>query len=154
MVWKFSASSGLTSSLTHIRIRYKDGTEEVIPSGIGWHSSSEGPLIYNNIYTGEHYDARREQKGWAEPGFNDEDWDGVKLRSCPAAVVSSQQMVPIRESAEIEAVDIIKLNNNRYIYDFGTNMAGNVHLRIKGRRGTEIELTYAERLNSAGRAQR
>lgn len=135
-----------------IRIRYKDGTEEVIPSGIGWHTSSEGPLIYNNIYTGEHYDARREQKGWAEPGFNDADWDGVKLRSCPATVVSSQQMVPIRESEEIEAVNIIKLNNNRYIYDFGANMAGNVHLRIKGRRGTEIELTYAERLNSAGRA--
>ncbi|MBP5720509.1 MAG: family 78 glycoside hydrolase catalytic domain [Bacteroidales bacterium] len=135
-----------------IRIRYADGTEEVVPSGIGWHTSSEGPLVYNNIYTGEHYDARREQKGWAEPGFNEADWDGVKLRSCPAATVSSQQMVPIRESDEIEAVNIIKLNNNRYIYDFGANMAGNVHLRIKGRRGTEIELTYAERLNSAGRA--
>ena len=135
-----------------IRIRYADGTEEVVPTGIGWHTSSEGPLIYNNIYTGEHYDARREQKGWAEPGYDDNDWDGVKLRSCPAATVSSQQMVPIRESEEIEAVNIIKLNNNRYIYDFGTNMAGNVHLRIKGRRGTEIELTYAERLNSSGRA--
>ncbi|MBR5043106.1 MAG: glycoside hydrolase family 78 protein [Bacteroidales bacterium] len=135
-----------------IRIRYADGTEEVVPSGIGWHTSSEGPLVYNNIYTGEHYDARREQKGWAEPGFNESDWDGVKLRSCPAAAVSSQQMVPIRESEEIEAVNIIKLNNNRYIYDFGANMAGNVHLRINGRRGTEIELTYAERLNSDGRA--
>lgn len=135
-----------------IRIRYADGSEDIIPSGIGWHACSEGPLVYNNIYTGEHYDARREQKGWSEPGFNEADWDGVKLRSCPAAVVSSQQMVPIRESEEIEAVAITKLNNNRYIYDFGANMAGNVHLRIKGRRGTEIELTYAERLNADGRA--
>ena len=135
-----------------IRIRYADGSEEVVSSGIGWHTSSEGPLVYNNIYTGEHFDARREQKGWAEPGFNEADWEGVKLRSCPAALVTSQQMVPIRESEEIEAVDIVKINNNRYIYDFGANMAGNVHLRIKGPRGTEIELTYAERLNSAGRA--
>ncbi|MBO4340398.1 MAG: family 78 glycoside hydrolase catalytic domain [Bacteroidales bacterium] len=135
-----------------IRVRYKDGTEEVLSSGFGWHSSSEGPLVYNSIYTGEHYDARLEQKGWTEPGFDETDWDGIKLRSCPGATVSSQQMVPIRESEEIEAVNIIKLNNNRYIYDFGANMAGNAHLRIKGRRGTEIELTYAERLNSAGRA--
>lgn len=135
-----------------ILIRYKDGTEEIIPSGIGWHTSSSGPLVYNNIYTGEHYDARREQAGWAEPGFDERDWDGVKLRSCPAPKVCSQQMVPIRESEEIEAVAITKINNNRIIYDFGTNMAGNVHLRIKGRRGTTIELTYAERLNSSGRA--
>ncbi len=135
-----------------ILIRYTDGTEEVIPSGIGWHTSSGGPLVYNNIYTGEHYDARLEQKGWTEPGFDERDWDGVKLRSCPAAKVCSQQMVPIRESEEIEAVKITKINNNRIIYDFGTNMAGNVHLRIKGPRGTTIELTYAERLNPAGRA--
>ncbi len=135
-----------------LRIRYADGTEELVTSGMGWKTSSEGPLIYNNIYTGEHYDARREQQGWAEPGFNEKDWEGVKLRSCPAAQVSAQQMVPIRESGEIEAVKITKLNNNRYIYDFGENMAGNVHLRIKGPRGTDIELTYAERLNSAGQA--
>lgn len=135
-----------------IRILYADGSEEVVSSGIGWKTSSEGPLIYNNLYTGEHYDARREQKGWAEPGFNEKDWSGVALRSCPAAVVSSQQMVPIRESGEIEAVKITKLNPHRWIYDFGENMAGNVHLRIKGPRGTDIELTYAERLNSDGRA--
>ena len=135
-----------------IRILYADGTEEVVSSGFGWHTSSGGPLVYNNIYTGEHFDARLEQDGWTEPGFKEEGWEGIKLRACPAVVVSSQQMAPIRESAEIEAVNIIKLNDNRYIYDFGTNMAGNVHLRIKGPRDTGIELTYAERLNSEGRA--
>jgi alpha-L-rhamnosidase len=135
-----------------IRIRYRDGSEQIVSTGPGWQTSSDGPLVYNNIYTGEHYDARREQKGWAEPGFNDKDWVGSTLRSCPAAVVSAQQMVPIRESEEIEAVNIIKINNNRYIYDFGENMAGNVHLHINGLRGTTIELTYAERLNAAGRA--
>ena len=135
-----------------IRIRYADGSEEVISTGPGWQTSSEGPLVYNNIYTGEHYDARHEMKGWAEPGFDERDWVGATIRSCPAAKVSAQQAVPIRESEEIEAVSITKLNNNRYIYDFGENMAGNVHLRIKGPRGTSIELTYAERLNSAGRA--
>ncbi len=135
-----------------IRIRYGDGSEQIVSTGPGWQTSSDGPLIYNNIYTGEHYDARREQKGWAEPGFDDRDWVGATLRSCPATRVSAQQLVPIRESGEIEAVNIIKINNNRWIYDFGENMAGNVHLRINGRRGTTIELTYAERLNSAGRA--
>ena len=135
-----------------IRITYEDGTEQIVSTGPRWQTSSDGPLVYNNIYTGEHYDARREQKGWAEPGYNDKDWVGATLRSCPAALISSQQMVPIRESREIEAAAITKINNNRIIYDFGANMAGNVHLRIKGPRGATIELTYAERLNPSGRA--
>ena len=135
-----------------IRIHYADGSEQIVSTGPGWQTSSDGPLVYNNIYTGEHYDARREMSGWTEPGFNEKDWVGATLRSCPAAKISSQQMVAIRESEEIEAANIIKINNNRWIYDFGENMAGNIHLRIKGPRGTTIELTYAERLNSAGRA--
>ncbi|MBQ7269658.1 MAG: family 78 glycoside hydrolase catalytic domain [Bacteroidales bacterium] len=135
-----------------LRIRYADGTEEVVSSGAGWKTSSEGPLVYNNIYTGEHYDARREQNGWSEAGYDDKDWTGVTLRSCPAVQITAQQAVPIRESGEMEAVNIIQLRPTRWIYDFGTNMAGNVHLRIKGPRGTEIKLTYAERLNSDGRA--
>ena len=135
-----------------IRIIYEVGTEQIVSTGPGWQTSSDGPLQYNNIYTGEHYDARREQKGWSEPGYDESDWVGATLRSCPAAQIISQQAVPIRESQEIEAVAINKINNNRIIYDFGANMAGNVHLRIKGPRGTTIELTYAERLNPAGRA--
>ena len=135
-----------------IRISYEDGTEQIVSTGPRWQTSSDGPLVYNNIYTGEHYDARREQQGWAEPGFNDKDWVGATLRSCPATQISSQQAVPIRESREIEAAAITKINNNRIIYDFGANMAGNVHLRIKGPRGATIELTYAERLNPSGRA--
>ena len=31
--------------------------------------TTEGPIISDDIYNGEHYDARLEQNGWAEPGF-------------------------------------------------------------------------------------
>ncbi len=135
-----------------IRIRYQDGSGQVVSTGPDWKTSSDGPLVYNNIYTGEHYDARREQEGWAGTGFDENDWEGATLRSCPATHISSRQMVPIRESDEIEAVEIIRLRPTRLIYDFGANMAGNAHLRIKGPRGCEVKLTYAERVNSAGRA--
>ena len=135
-----------------IHLSYLDGSEEIIFTGPDWKTSSEGPCIYNNIYTGEHYDARKVQKGWAESGFNDADWNGVVLRSCPAAVVSSQQMAPIKEGPEIEPRSITQLRPARWIFDFGANIAGNVHLRVKGERGTVITLKYAERLSPEGRA--
>lgn len=135
-----------------IHIVYSDGSDDWISSDSGWATSSEGPVIYNNIYTGEHYDARRVQDGWAEAGYDEGDWDKSILRSCPASIVSSQQMVPITENPETEAVKIIQLRPNRWVYDFGYNTAGNVHLRIKGPRGTVVTLKYAERLSVENRA--
>ncbi len=135
-----------------IRIRYADGSEESVSTDNSWKTSSDGPLIYNNIYTGEHYDARRIRQGWSKAGYDDSLWSSAILKSCPSAVISSQAMTPIREGREIEPVGINKIRPNRWVFDFGTNIAGNVHLRIKGDKGAVISLKYAERLDSDGRA--
>ncbi len=135
-----------------IHVTYSDGSKDIVCSGPDWKTSIDGPCIYNNIYTGEHYDARREQKGWADAGYDDADWNGAILRSCPASVISSQQMVPIKEDPELEAREITQLRPNRWIYDFGLNMAGNVHLNVQGAKGTVVTLKYAERLSTEGRA--
>ena len=51
-----------------IRITYNDGKTETIPTDLSWRTSS-GPLLFNSIYTGEHYDARLEMPGWDMPNF-------------------------------------------------------------------------------------
>jgi alpha-L-rhamnosidase len=66
-----------------LRITYVDGTVETIPSNLSW-KKSDSPVIFNSIYTGEHYDARLEQEGWSKPGFDDSQWQGVGLRSTPS----------------------------------------------------------------------
>lgn len=53
-----------------LRITYSDGTVETIPTDLSWKTSS-GALTFNSIYTGEHYDARLEQKDWNTPDFDD-----------------------------------------------------------------------------------
>ncbi|NBB76064.1 MAG: alpha-L-rhamnosidase, partial [Bacteroidetes bacterium] len=52
-----------------IHIRFEDGSEEVLMTDKGW-KTSLSPLSYNNVYGGEDYDARLEQRGWSEPGFD------------------------------------------------------------------------------------
>lgn len=60
-----------------LRITYTDGSVETIPTDLSWRTAS-GAITFNSIYTGEHYDARLEQKGWSTPEFDDSKWRGVK----------------------------------------------------------------------------
>lgn len=135
-----------------IRIVYADGSEETISTNPGWMTSSDGPLVRNNLYTGESYDARRELDGWDKAGFDASMWKASVIRQAPAAVISAQAMTPIKESEEIEAAEIIQLRPNKWIYDFGRNIAGNAHLHLQGEAGTSLTLKYAERLSVEGRA--
>ena len=47
-----------------LRITYTDGSVETIPTDLSWRTAS-GAITFNSIYTGEHYDARLEQKDGA-----------------------------------------------------------------------------------------
>ena len=74
---------------------YTDGSVETIPTDLSWRTAS-GAITFNSIYTGEHYDARLEQKGWSTPEFDDSKWRGVAYRSVPSSNVTAQQVHPIR----------------------------------------------------------
>lgn len=134
-----------------IRIEYADGSEEIICTDNSWKTDCSGPYTYNNVYTGERIDARKADM-WTSAGYDDSQWTDVVLRQCPSAKISSQTMTPIRESAEMDAVKVIQLRPNKWIFDFGANMAGNVHLHIQGPRGTTVTLKYSERLSVEQRA--
>ena len=52
--------------LCELRLRYTDGTTEVIATDESWRTAT-GPYTYNNIYSGDKYDATLERK-WLERG--------------------------------------------------------------------------------------
>ncbi len=56
-----------------IRITYEDGSVETISTDKSW-KTSLSPIIFNSIYTAEHYDSRLEQPGWNTISFNDSAW--------------------------------------------------------------------------------
>ncbi|MCQ2496134.1 MAG: glycoside hydrolase family 78 protein [Lachnospiraceae bacterium] len=56
-----------------IRLEYADGEVEwILSSTEGWGYTTEGPIVYDSIYNGEVYDARREIPGWDCPGYGRE----------------------------------------------------------------------------------
>ena len=133
-----------------LRITYSDGSVETIPTDLSWKTSS-GALVFNSIYTGEHYDARLEQKGWNTPDFDDSKWRGVGLRGVPSQNVVAQQVRPIRNELTIPAKSVNKINDKTYVFDFGQNMAGVTNIKVSGEEGTEVRIMHGERLFDNGR---
>ncbi len=132
-----------------LKITYEDGTEETIVSERDWKTSS-GPLYSNNIYTGEHYDARLEMEGWDKPGFDDSKWGGIRYRAVPSNLVVAQQTVPIRLVKTYQAQKIQKINDRTYVYDMGQNMSGVTKIKVRGKEGTVIKIKHGERLAANG----
>ncbi|MFA7493153.1 MAG: family 78 glycoside hydrolase catalytic domain [Proteiniphilum sp.] len=133
-----------------LRITYTDGTEEIIPTNLSW-KRSDSPIIFNSIYTAEHYDARLEQEGWSEPEFDDQQWQGVMLRSAPSDYITTQQLRPIRNVLTLPASSINKIDETTYVYDFGQNMSGVTKIKVSGEEGTELRIKHGERLHDNGR---
>lgn len=132
-----------------LRITYSDGSVETIGTGLDWKTSS-GPLVFNSIYTAEHYDARLEQEGWNTASFDDSEWKRVIFRSAPSQMVSAQQLQPIRNVMTLPAKTMKVLNDTTYLFDFGQNMAGVTQINVTGEEGTVVKLKHGERLSENG----
>ena len=152
-VWDFHRAPwrNRPAFLLNLRITYTDGTTETLATGPDWKTSSAGPLVYNSIYTGEHYDARLEQPGWDTPRFDDSSWHPATPRPAPSTLVTAQQAVPIRAVDTIPARTCHRLNDTTYVFDFGQNMSGVTHIRAGGTPGTTLRLKHGERLYPDGR---
>lgn len=133
-----------------LRITYSDGSVETITSGKDW-KTAPSPIIFNSIYTAEHYDGRKALDGWNRNEFDDKDWKPVINRSAPSKNITTQLMRPIRRVEKLNATRLTKVNDTTYVFDFGRNIAGVSELTVQGPAGTTIRLKHGERLNRNGR---
>lgn len=152
-VWFFDKATwrARPKFIADIRIEYEDGSVEWKGTDNSW-KSSDGPIIFNSIYTAEHQDAREENKGWTMPGFDDSKWKGVVNTSSPSQNIVSQQLHPIRYTDTIDAVSMRKFSDTVFLFDLGRNISGVSEIKVKGSAGTVLRLVHAERLDSNGRA--
>jgi alpha-L-rhamnosidase len=132
-----------------LRITFDDGSIQTIKSEPDW-KTSFGPIIFNSIYTGEHYDARLEQTGWNKSGFDDSKWKKTIPVAAPTQNITSQVLYPIRITDEITAKSMTRLDNNTWLFDLGRNIAGVARLKVSGEAGTVIRMKHAECLNEKG----
>jgi len=131
--------------LAQFNIEYEDGSKELITSDESW-KAAVSPILYNGLHTGEIYDARLEQKGWDEAGFDDSDWfNAIGVRS-PTGKLKAQISAPDRVTKTIKPVSVTKMENGIYRFDMGQMISGWSRLKMSGTKGTEIKLRFKEEL--------
>ena len=132
-----------------LRITYNDGSIETIFTDESW-KAGEGPVLKNSVYLGEMYDARLEQKGWTEPGFNDSHWQNARLEVGPKGQLIAQFLPPIRATRILKPVKITEPKPGVYLFDFGQNFAGVPRLKVKGPSGAIVIMRSGEDIHADG----
>jgi alpha-L-rhamnosidase len=120
--------------LAQLHIEFADGSHQTVVSDQTW-KASEGPILRNNVYLGELYDARKEQPGWNEPGFDDAAWHQPGLAQEPVGTLQAQFQPPIRVTETWHPVSVNEVKPGTYIYV---------------PKGTRVEMRYGELLYADG----
>ncbi len=63
-------------------IDFQDGSRKVLSTSTDW-KTAQSPIIFDNVYWGETYDARLELSDWSKPRFDDAAWQSAVERKAP-----------------------------------------------------------------------
>ena len=138
----WAGSYGSPRFLGQLHITYDDGTEEIIKSDGTW-KVSKSAIMMDLVYHGEHYDARKEQPGWSTSNFNDDSWEDAVIRNAPYGRLVAHTAYPDKITKRLSPVSIEKLENNKYMVDFGLEISGWLRLNnVEGPEGHKIEIKY------------
>ena len=132
-----------------LRLVFSDGTVKTIATDSTWKTTG-GPILKNNVYLGEMYDARKEQENWDNPGFSGNEWKDCIVIPSPNGMLTAQMEPPIRVTRALKAKKIYELKPGVFIIDFGQNFAGTVKLRVKGPAGTVVTIRCGEDVHADG----
>lgn len=133
------------------------------------------PITFDDLRCGCFYDARLEIPNWCSPEFDDSEWQNAVYAETPRGKRKLSDVEPIRPISEpIKPISVTKCKKAQYnprgdvvkeaaevyskategwLYDFGENTAGVETLKIKGRRGQQLDIQFAEFLNENGEVE-
>ncbi len=133
-----------------VELTFEDGSRQVVVTTGDWKAST-GAITESDLLQGERHDATKEKLGWNSVNFKDDSWvpvqvfgekEGRKLQLYPSH--------PVRVVKEMPIKTIKRLDNGKYIVDFGQNFAGIIRLKITGKPNDSLVFRYGEMLHPNG----
>ena len=135
-------SYGVPRLIARLELNYKDGHKESICTDSSW-KSALSPYVYGDLWTGEVYDAREEQKGWDEAGFDDASWQAAVERKAPDGPLTANMGPADRVMETLAPVSFEKQEDGSYKVDFGKVISGWVKFTgIRGAAGDTLDVNY------------
>ncbi len=128
-----------TAIIAALKLSYADGSEETIVTDDSW-SVERSPVVYNNIYNGEHFDATLPPQQAQQAQIVAHDTD----------ILTAQQGESITEHERLPAQELIRTPAGETVIDFGQNLTGYVEFTIQGKPGDKAVIKHAEVLDQDG----
>ncbi len=120
----------------------------IYPDAADFEFLQNGPIVYDSIYHGEVYDARKEIPHWDcadhDKYEDDNEWHLMVEAEPEEGEICSQILEPIRCVETIRPIAVYPLADGSYTFDFGRNFAGWARLKVSGNKGDKVMLSYAE----------
>jgi alpha-L-rhamnosidase len=149
-VYASMPSHGFPKLRLHLRLEHNDGTISEVVSDESWKLTADGPIVANNDYDGEEYDARKELGDWAGVGYDDAKWQHAETVPAPAGKLVAQMMEPIRVTRTFKPVTVSEPKPGVLVFDLGQNIVGWCRLKVSGAAGTTVTLRHSETLKPNG----
>ena len=139
---------------TELYLFYASGTNQVIVSDGSW-KAGFGPILADDRFDGETYDARLEQSGWDSPGFSNASWSNVTTGAEHSPVIQAYPEEPVQTNQALVPVSITQPRPGLHVFNFGQNIAGWTRLQVTNQpAGTRIVMRFGEWLNPDGTVYR
>lgn len=131
-------------------LELKADGETLVSSDDSWVCSTDSFITFNQLRSGERFDARKYNPKWTENDFDDSEFYPVIVDDNPPEgkfVLYKAQ--PVREKETFYPQRIFR-NKNGYVVDFGQNLSGYVQLTIRQNAGDKIVIRHTEEIDSEG----
>lgn len=142
-------SVGRPQFIARLVITYQDGAMEVVKTDTRW-KYTYGPIIRNNVYIGETYDAGKEIKDWNQAQFNDNQWNEAIVAKGPGGKLQKSFFPAIQQTDSRNPVAITSPKKGVWLVDMGLNFTGLYKIRLRGKTGDKITMRFGERIYENG----
>ena len=137
--------------IAEIKMTDLDDKISYVCSNSTWRAYSlGGPIYFNGIRNGEHYDARKEMDGWQNPKYDDYVWDNCELIRSPGGELKACELEPIKIIDHFTAIKKWKLEDGSWVFDLKQNQAGFCTFKFRGKKDTEYTMIYSDVLKEDG----
>ena len=140
---------GKPAFIARLKIEYNNGDAEEVITDNSW-KYAYGPVLKNNIYLGEVYDAGKEIPEWNLAGFDDAAWENSVENDGPGGNLEKAFFPHIQVTEILNPIKITSPVKDTIIVDMGVNFTGIFKMHLKGQKGDTITFRFAERLYEGG----
>lgn len=131
------------AGFAELRMRFADGHEQVFGTDATW-TAAASETTADDLYDGQHIDARRRDEAWLRPGFSSSQWTGTRVVDTDLGMLEPYIGPPVRRLLERDPVQISSSPSGAVLVDFGQNLVGWVRARVCGARDAVVTLRHAE----------